>query len=118
GGRGLAWIERNGPHIEALWPMDPRKVSIKRSGFSLAYRFDNREYPAADVIDVPFMLKDDQIAHRGPITMAAKAIQLALAMNDYGSNFFAGGGVPPLALIGPMSSAASMKRAGADVWQA
>lgn len=102
GGRGLAWIERNGSTIEALWPMDPRKVTIKRSGFDLIYRFDNKEYPAADVIDVPFMLKADQVSHYGPIALAAKAIQLALAMNDYGSNFFAGGGVPPLALSGPL----------------
>lgn len=118
GGRGLAWIERNGASIEALWPMDPRKTTIKRSGFSLLYRFENKEYPAEDVIDVPFMLREDQISHRGPIQMAAKAIQLAIAMNDFGSNFFAGGGVPPLALTGPMPSGAGMKRAMADVWQA
>jgi HK97 family phage portal protein len=47
--------------------------------------------------------------------LASKAIQLALAMNDYASNFFAGGGVPPLALIGPMPTGAGMKRAMADV---
>ncbi|AWC25462.1 phage portal protein, HK97 family [Aminobacter sp. MSH1] len=116
GGRGLAWIERNGSVIEALWPMDPRKVSIKRVGFKQVYKFDNKEYPAADVIDIPFMLKDDQVSHRGPIMMASKAIQLALAMNDYGSNFFAGGGVPPLALSGPLPQGApAMQRAADDV---
>lgn len=116
GGRGLAWIERNGSVIEALWPMDPRKVSIKRIGFDVVYKFDNKTYPAADVLDIPFMLKEDQISHRGPITMASKAIQLALAMNDYGSNFFAGGGVPPLALSGPLPQGdAALKRAAGDV---
>lgn len=116
GGRGLAWIERNGSVIEALWPMDPRKTSVKRVGFTLVYRFEGKEYPAADVIDVPFMLREDQIAHRGPINLAAKAIQLALAMNDYGSNFFAGGGVPPLALEGPVPSGkGGLERAMADV---
>lgn len=118
GGRGLSWIERNGPHIEALWPMDPRKVTIRRVGFDLIYRFDNKEYPAADVIDIPFMLKEDQISHRGPVQLASKAIQLALAMNDYGANFFAGGGVPPLALVGPLPTGNGLKRAMADVWQA
>lgn len=116
GGRGLAWIERNGPVIEALWPMDPRKVSIKRVGFDLVYKFGDKTYPAADVIDIPFMLKEDQVSHRGPIMMASKAIQLALAMNDYGSNFFAGGGVPPLALSGPLPQGdAALKRASGDV---
>lgn len=116
GGRGLAWIERNGPVIEALWPMDPRKTTIRRVGFDIVYKFENKEYPAADVIDVPFMLREDQISHRGPIQMAAKAIQLALAMNDYGSTFFAGGGVPPLALEGPVPSGkGGLERAMADV---
>lgn len=119
GGRGLAWIERNGSVIEALWPMDPRKVSIKRVGFDLVYKFDNKTYPAADVIDVPFMLREDQVSHRGPISMASKAIQLALAMNDYGSNFFAGGGVPPLALTGPLPQGADgLQRAMNDMRRA
>jgi HK97 family phage portal protein len=119
GGRGLAWIERNGSYVEALWPMDPRKTTIKRSGFSLVYKFDNKEYPAEDVIDVPFMLKEDQVSHFGPIKLASKAIQLALAMNDYGSKFFAGGGVPPLALEGPLPQGPeAMKRAMADIHRA
>lgn len=119
GGRGLAWIERNGPHIEALWPMDPQKTRVKRSGFDLIYKFGTKEYPAADVIDIPFMLRADQISHYGPIKLAAKAIQLALAMNDYGSTFFAGGGVPPLALVGPLPAGAeAVKRALSDAQRA
>ncbi|MGN6307308.1 MAG: phage portal protein [Mesorhizobium sp.] len=119
GGRGLAWIERNGSVIEALWPMDPRKTTVKRDGFDLVYQFEGKKYPSADVIDVPFMLTEDQVAHRGPIQMAAKAIQLALAMNDYGSNFFAGGGVPPLALVGPLPQGGDgLKRALGDVRRA
>ncbi|MCD2183328.1 phage portal protein [Rhizobium sp. GN54] len=118
GGRGLAWIERNGNQIEALWPMNPRKTTIRRSGFSLVYKYENKEYSAEDVIDVPFMLKEDQISHRGPIAMATKAIQLAIAMNDYGSTFFAGGGVPPLALTGAGATGKNVQRALADVHDA
>ncbi|RVN04661.1 phage portal protein [Sinorhizobium meliloti] len=116
GGRGLAWIERTPQGIEALWPMDPSKTVIKRVGMRVVYQFENKDYPAADVIDVPFMLKADGLKHYGPIAMAAKVIQLAIAMNDYGSNFFAGGGVPPLALEGPLPAGAdAMKRAQADI---
>lgn len=119
GGRGLAWIERNGREVEALWAMDPRKTALKRVGFDLVYQFEGKTYPSADVIDVPFMLKEDQVSHRGPIRMAAKAIQLALAMNEYGSNFFAGGGVPPLALVGPLPQGADgLKRSLGDVRRA
>lgn len=119
GGRGLAWIERSGSEIVALWPMNPAKTRIKRTGFRVVYHYDNNEYPAADVIDVPFMLKADQVSHYGPISLASKAIQLALAMNEYGSNFFAGGGVPPLALSGPLPQGdAGLQRAMNDMRRA
>lgn len=126
GGRGLAFIERTPQGVEALWPLDPTATTIKRVGQKLVYTFSDKstpgrtiEYQAADVIDVPFMLKPDGLCHYGPIAMAAKAIQLALAMNDYGSNFFAGGGIPPLALVGPLPTGAeAMKRAHDDIKRA
>jgi len=102
GGRGLVWIERKGNEVVNLWPMVPSKASVKRVGTRKIYRYGGNDYPARDVIDIPFMLKPDQLSHYGPIALGAKAIQLALAMNDYGSTFFAGGGVPPLALKGPL----------------
>lgn len=88
------------------------------SSISFVYKYENKEYPAEDVIDVPFYLKEDQISHRGPISMATKAIQLAIAMNDYGSTFFAGGGVPPLAMTGPGAKGTNVQRALADVFDA
>ena len=116
GGRGLAYIERKGAAPDTLWPMVPSKTAIKRVGFRLVYQYEGKEYGAEDVIDVPYMLKPDQTGHYSPITLAAKAIQLALAMNDYGSKFFAGGGVPPLALSGPLPEGApAMKRAADDI---
>lgn len=120
GGRGLLWIERSGSNITGLWPINPLAVTIKRDAMSrTTYEVSGKIYPAADVIDVPFMLKSDGISHYGPIVMGAKAIQLALAMNDYGSQFFAGGGVPPLSLSGPLPQGAeAMKRAMADIHRA
>src|SRR6185437_13451297 len=72
GGRGLAWIERTPQGVEALWPMDPAKTTIRRTGMRLAYEHNGKEYPAEDVIDVPFMLKADGLGHHGPIAMASK----------------------------------------------
>lgn len=119
GGRGLAWIERSRPGsagIEGLWLLDPTRTTIQRDGVELVYKTDGKFYPAGDVVDVPFMLKPNQLGHFGPINLASKAIQLALAMNDYASTFFAGGGVPPLALTGPLPAGAeALKRAMADV---
>lgn len=116
GGRGLAWIERNDTNPENIWPIDPSKVSIKRNGLRITYTFEGKTYDSGDVIDVCFMPKTDMLGHYGPIKLAEKAIQLALAMNDYASGFFAGGGVPPLALIGPMPTGKeAMQRAMNDI---
>lgn len=119
-GRGLAWIERSGPaSVEAIWPFNPATVTIRRQAGRLTYVHEGRDYPAEDVIDVAFMLKANQTDHYGPIAIAAKAIQLALAMNDYASGFFAGGGVPPLALVGPLPAGPeAMKRAQGDIKRA
>ena len=113
GGRGMLWIERSGSNITGLYPMNPVKTTIKRSGLGVTtYEVEGKAYPSADVIDVAFMLKADGLSHYSPITLGAKAIQLYLAMNEYGSKFFAGGGVPPLAMSGPLPAGPeAMKRA-------
>lgn len=120
GGRGLLWIERAGTSIVGLWPVNPMRAKIRRDALgATTYEVDNRVFPAADIIDVAFMLRPDALSHYGPITLGEKAIQLALAMNDYGSRFFAGGGVPPLALVGPLPAGAdAMKRAMEDIYRA
>ncbi len=115
GGRALVWIESSAGEVVNLWPMDPRKVSIKRVAGRTVYRYGQKEYSAEEVIDLPFMLKEDQLGHYGPITQCGKAIQLALALNTYASKFFAGGGVPPLALTGPLAANEGLRRSVDDV---
>lgn len=120
GGRGLAWIERAGATIQALWPMDPSQTTIKRVGHRKIYEFNTGgrviTYDASEVIDLPFMLKADQLRSYSPIYLGEKAIQLALAMNEYGAGFFAGGGVPPMALEGPLPKGPEgLKRAAGDI---
>jgi len=117
GGRGLSWIERQGGTVVGIWPMDPAATTVRMVNGRRIYVFTGKgEYPATDIIDVPFLLKRDQVSSYGPVVMGSKAIQLALAMNDYGSQFFAGGGVPPLSLQGPMPAGPeAMKRAMTDV---
>lgn len=116
GGRGLAYIERVGGVVEAIYPMDPTRVTIRNVGRDVVYKFGGTDYASNEIIDVPFMLRPNGLQHYGPIMLASKAIQLSIAMNDYASGFFAGGGVPPLVLVGPMpANAEAMKRAMADV---
>ncbi|WP_037471201.1 phage portal protein [Sphingobium sp. DC-2] len=116
GGRGMSWIERAGVKPVALWPLDPRETTIIRRDGRKYYRNGGREYPARDVIDVTFMPKSDLVGHYSPIFLGRKAIALALAMNDFAGSFFASGGVPPLALEGPLPQGAeAFKRAQADI---
>lgn len=121
GGRGVSWIERSGANVVAIWPMDPAATKVKRVAGRKLYAFDGKAepYPAADVIDIPYLLKRDQLGSYSPIINGAKAIALALAMGNYAGDFFAGGGVPPLALSGPLPQGPeAMKRAMGDIHRA
>lgn len=121
GGRALSWIERSASGaVVGIWPMDPTRTRVLAVDGRRKYQLDgSRTFNAADIIDVPFMLKPDQIGSYGPIFNGSRAIALSLAMGDYASNFFAGGGVPPLALVGPMPAGPdALKRAMGDVSRA
>ena len=117
GGRGMSWIERGGKGQPlAIWPMDPKLTTVLRRGGRKLYRFEGIEYRAADVIDVVFMPKSDLIGAYSPIHLGRKAIALAIAMNDFAGGFFASGGLPPLALEGPLPQGAdAFKRAQRDI---
>ena len=111
-GRGLFVILRQNGQPFELWPMNVTATRVSMNAWGeKTYTTTvssthpiGKSYPAADVIDLPFMLAEDMCNALSPILLGEKAIQLALAMNDYGSQFFAGGGVPPLALEGPLAS--------------
>lgn len=118
-GRGLLWVEWSGNAVVGLWPMDAAETTVVRRAGRRFYRYGTREYPADEIIDVPFLLKRDMLSVHSPVLLATKALQLALAMNDYASAFFAGGGVPPLALEGPMPVGSdALKRAQGDIKRA
>lgn len=120
GGRGFTFIERNrAGRIANLWPMDPAGVTVKRVGGRKVYEYRENggvnQYAAADVIDIPFMLKADGITHRSPIIANREAIGLAQAVTKHGGRFFSQGGVPPFAITGGFQAGAAMERAADDL---
>lgn len=124
GGRGLSYIER-GPSgsVQSIWPMDPACTTVRRDGFALSYEYrgpgmNPQRYRADEVIDLPFMLKADGLGHRGPITLGREAIGLAIALTQYGSKFFAGGGVPPFVVTGNFQTPGATKAAADDFYRA
>lgn len=129
-GRGLmAIIRQNGQPYE-LWPMNTAATRVSMNAFGEktytctvtgvgAPNIVTKSFQAADVIDVPFMLSEDMCNAHSAVHLGEKALQLALAMNDYGSTFFAGGGVPPLAMEGPTATGKeAMNRQMSDVHRA
>lgn len=123
GGRGLSYIERSSAGTPlSFWPMDPDATTIRRNGWRVEYQYRDgygvKTYPAEDVIDLPFMLKPDGVCHRGPISMGKDAIGLAIAITQYGSRFFSGGGVPPFAVTGNFQTSDGMRRAADDLARA
>ncbi len=122
-GRSFTFIERNAAgEVINLWPLNPAGVTVRRVAgrTDYLYRDGGRDvvYAAAEIIDLPFMLKSDGIGHRSPILTNANAIGMAIAATDYSSKLFQNGGVPPLVLEGPLTTPAGIQRASEDISKA
>jgi HK97 family phage portal protein len=119
-GRAFTFIERNSQgRIMNLWPLDPAGVTVKINGWTKEYSYvigrENHKYAASEIIDIAFMMKNDRVSHRGPITQCKDAIGLSIAATEYGSKFFLNGGVPPFAVTGNFMSGKAMERAADDL---
>lgn len=122
-GRGVSFIERNkAGRVMNLWPLDADKVTVERKDGRKFYTYEDGSrkvvYKANEVIDLTFMLKPDGVACVDPVNKLKGVVGLALALDEYARKFFANGGVPPLALYGPMPSPAAAARASQDVEKA
>lgn len=124
GGRSITHIERSSSgKVLALWPLDPSKITVKRQSGKKKYIYKPSKgtpetYDAADVIDIPFMLKADGITALSPILTNKDTIGLGIAATNYGSKFFNKGGVPPFVLVGNFQSGGALKRASDDMEEA
>jgi HK97 family phage portal protein len=120
GGRGISFIERNGlGQIINIWPLDPTCVTVERRAGKKVYKYTTGQvttpYMANEILDIPFMLKTDMLAHRGPIMTNKEVVAKAIAMTRYTSKIFENGGVPAFTVTGPFGSAAAADRASADL---
>lgn len=123
GGRQFTYIERSGEKVVNLFPLDPTKVKAKIVSGRKVYAYQQpgkrvKNYPAKDIIDIPFSLKADQISSLSPIMSNKDTIGLAIAATNYGSKFFDNGGVPPFVLTGNFATGAGLKRASDDMQEA
>lgn len=119
-GRGVLFIDRDARQdVRNLWPLEPSKLTIRRVSGRRIYGYSDgassAAYAAADVIDLPFMLRADGLEHRSPIMTNREVIGMAQAMTRYGGAFFRNGGVPPFAVTGNFQGGKSMQRAADDL---
>lgn len=119
-GRSFTYIEWNGAgKVANLWPMETGKTTVKREGGRRRYFYKDgsatKVYEADEILDLAFMLGPDMLCHRSPIMSNKDTIGLAIAATQYGSRFFANGGVPPFVITGPLNSPAAMQRASQDL---
>lgn len=119
-GRGLSYIEKNkAGRPMNLWPLNPNCTTVERKGGRKLYRYreGSKEvtYGAEEILDLPYMLASDGISHVSPIMKNARSIGISIALEQYAEKFFLNGGVPPLALYGPVPSAGAAKRAAEDI---
>jgi HK97 family phage portal protein len=117
GGRSVTYIERgNNGQVINLYPIDPTHVRVERMNDGRkVYKVGSKSYEANEVIDIPFMLKANQLDVRGPIATNRDAIGMAIAASRYGSKAFQSGGIPPAVMQGPFQSGAAATRASDDV---
>lgn len=123
GGRAFTFIERNvAGRIINLWPLDPLGMRVERREGRTRYHYSEggrwRLYEAREIIDIPWMVGGDGLAHYDPVERLRNAVGLAIAMEKYAAHFFSNGGIPPLQLVGPLESPGAVRRAAIDIMEA
>ena len=120
-GRGYTYIEKNNSgQVVNLWPINPATVTVTMSGGKRTYTVSDgtngaKKYSAAEIIDTPFMLRDDMVNHRAPIFTMRDTIGMAIDATGYGAKAFQSGGLPPAAIQANFQSEEAARRASNQI---
>jgi HK97 family phage portal protein len=90
---------------QALWPLLPNKMRVKREKGNLFYYYrlpngTEKIFPALNIFHIPGLGFDGLIGY-SPIHMAREAIGLSLATEEFGARFFGNSANPSLGLEHP-----------------
>lgn len=112
-GRFLTYIDRDRLRFR---PLPTKGLQIREDARGgLLFEVDGRTYRQDDVIDIVWRLGPDGARHLNPVKQHAETLALSIGTTRYASTFFENGGVPPMALTGPIKSSEAAKRAAKDV---
>ncbi|MEQ8251568.1 MAG: phage portal protein [Oceanibaculum nanhaiense] len=120
-GRCYSLIERaKSGKVLNIYPLQYAGMTVERVQGRLRYRYRDGGsaeiiYEPSSIIDLVWMPKADGLGHYNPIETMRNSLGASIAMDDYAAKFFANGGIPPLQLVGPLSSPDAITRAAVDM---
>lgn len=123
-GRGLALITKNvAGRVAGFIPLDESAVTIDQrieaGRLVRTYTIGSKTYGASEVIDIAPVLKSNGKDAYAPLEVHRNAIGAMIAAEEYATELFANGGVPPLTLSGPAAkSPAATDRAVDQIGEA
>jgi HK97 family phage portal protein len=107
-GNAYSYIDRSGGgDVLQLWPLRPDRVKVERVGGKLFYHWapltaSERIFPRSQIHHIRG-LSTNGITGLSPISLAAEAVGLGLAAEEFGARFFSNDATPPGALKHPGS---------------
>ena len=123
-GNGYVEIQRNGAgQVSALWPRGAWKTNPNRINGRLVYETTDtpngqkRIIDSADMLHIPYVSLDGQIG-LSPIGQARQTVGMALAMDKFGSRFFANNAMPKIAIKTPKAMQPKDKTQARIDWEA
>lgn len=123
-GRGLALITKNvAGRVAGFIPLDESAVTIDQTieagRLVRTYKIGSKTYDASEIIDIAPVLKANGRDAYAPLEVHRNAIGAMIAAEEYATELFANGGVPPLTLSGPAAkSPAATDRAVDQIGEA
>lgn len=94
---GVIWGPDGLP--DQLWPLDPRRVVVRRNTANqIEYRIDSKPFAARDMIHIKAVTIPGQLRGISVVESMRQTLGLALAEEKYAAKMFAGGATSQVAL--------------------
>ena len=106
-----------------LWPVEVSTVNARRVDGRIQYTIvngsngSNTTVDELDMVRLAWSLEPDRVGHRSPIIHHKHSLARARYLNEYAALNFAGGGLPPYIVQGPLGSPDATKRMTTEVTQ-
>lgn len=91
----------------SLIPLDPARVSVRRSAGQVTYEVAGRSYGAWDLMHITGMTLPGELTGVSPITAARSVLEGAMSAQEFGAAFLSNAAVPPAYIRVPRTPGAS-----------